>query len=220
MARDLRQAGIALVGDAPVGRLLHAAGTHDQHPRGTEVDGRGDGRGLSHGAVTEPLGSTLALQLLGREHEGNGRRRKQMRQADAGGHRPALRARPGLHGLAGLVEGDVVTAGVAGGGDRQSPQVPLGQQVVQPLQGHGLGQQVGQWAVVEQGFGPRPPPARHQPAHAEHGQPLRTAADHPQRVSTVDLLGTEVLPHGAQVLHGTLGVIGPASQRRGIDGTG
>jgi hypothetical protein len=128
---------------------VHAARAHHQHAFGTQVDGRGDGGRLAHGAVAEVFDVAFDVDRRGREHEGNGRRSQQVLVRDAVAHGAALRAHPGVLALARFEEGHVLARAVARCRDRQRLQVALADQARQAHQRHHLDEQVRQRIVVQ-----------------------------------------------------------------------
>ena len=220
VACDLRQVGIGLVRMAAATGLLRAANAHDEQALRAQVDGWRQRRGLPHGAIAEPAAFAGRFDARGRKDKGNGRRGQQVRQRQAARHGHALRALPGLDGPRGVVKGEVLAAGVAGGADGQGLQMALLQHAGQALQGHQALQQFGQRRVVQQRARPRAAPACDGPAHRQHAQPLRPAADDAQRIGAVDLIGMEMLPDLGDDFHRRFKTVGVAGQCRCIDGAG
>src|SRR5690606_8974743 len=107
-----------------------------------QVDGRRNGRDLTHGAVTQVVRPAIDGQFHRRKDEGDGRRGQQVVVAQAVLHAQALRTRPGLDGPGAVEEGDVFAAGVAGGGHRDGVQVTFGQHLRQAVELEQRGQEV------------------------------------------------------------------------------
>ena len=218
MARDLSQVGV-LTGHRSLGlRFVQAAGPHHEDAICPQVNGRGDGRSLAHGAITQVVRAPLHVELDRREDKRDGRRGHEVIEREPLAHGQALRTGPGLDRLGAVVVGDVLAAGVARPRDRHRIDVPLGHQVGQALHVEQVRQQLAQGFVVEQGARAGAAPAGHGPAQREQGQPLGPALDDAEGVGAIDLLGAEISPdldHGAQ---GEVVVVGPTGQGHGVEG--
>jgi len=96
-------------------RLGHADG---QRAFCTQMNGGRQRGELAHGAVAKVFRPDFAIQRRGGKHEGQGAGGQQMLDADGLRNAPQPRPPPGLHLGAGLKEGDVPPAGIAGSGHR------------------------------------------------------------------------------------------------------
>jgi len=103
----------------------HTGGTprahaEDQQAVGSQVDRRAQGVHLAHGAVAE----VLLTDLDGRKQQRDGGARHQVIERQLGAAPDALHPCPVADGVDAVVEGDRAAGAVAGGAQRERPQVP------------------------------------------------------------------------------------------------
>jgi len=136
----------------PVDR--HTGGTPGAHPDdqqavGSEVDRRAQGVHLAHGAVAE----VLLSDLDGRKQQRDRGARHQVIERQLGAAPHALHPCPVADGLDAVEEGDRAAGAVAGGTQRESPQVPARDAAADAGAIDMHAQQRAQRRVVEHRFG-------------------------------------------------------------------